>query len=432
MNNTSIKKKKILVIGLGYVGITLLCALLLKLKKNFYEIYGYDKSNKVVNDLKKNKAITYEKNLNYILRTKKNYKFYNKIPEKTLFDIIIICVGTYINKNKKLNKKNLFQASKECLKIANKDSLIIVRSTVKVGTTKDLINKIFKNKFHIAYCPERTVEGNAINEIVHLPQLIGTKDNYSKKIANNFFKYLTKKTINFNSYEEPELIKLLDNTYRDTIFSFSNKVALICEKLKINSKSIIKKANYNFERNDIKYPGPVGGPCLSKDPYILSESVEPYLASAITTSRKINNIYIKTFIKKIFKDNKNKNKLNISIIGIGFKGIPDTNDIRDSTAIKIIKELIYSFPKVKIYIYDKFITNIKIKELGCIPIRNIYNCFKNKDACIIHGNNKYIKNININYYIRLLKPNAYVYDIWNNFGEKLIDSNVKKYKGVGI
>ena len=291
--------------------------------------------------------------------------------------------------------------------------------------------KITKVKFHIAFCPERTIEGNAIEEITKLPQLVGCIDKNTKKLTSDFFKILTKKLIFFETFEEPELIKLLDNSYRDSKFAFANQVAIICDQLNLNAMKIIQKANKNFTRNAIPLPGPVGGPCLSKDPYILDQSTKQN-SSLITQSRKINEKYVELFSNKIIKFSKklNEKNINFSIIGISFKGKPDTNDIRDSTALKIIEKIKSEFPHSKIYIFDKFVETRKIKNLDCIKINKIDDCFK-KNVCIIHGNNNYIKSIDIN---KKLNNNAkvFVFDFWDNFSNITNPLNKKRYSGLGI
>jgi len=315
-------------------------------------------------------------------------------------------------------------------------TLLIIRSSVRVGTMDRIQKKFFKkNDVLLAYCPERTIEGKAVNEILYLPQLIGTKEDKSKRKANLFFKRLTKTMINFNSFKEPEFIKLLDNYYRDTKFAFANEVSIMCEKLGINAKNLIEKANYKFQRNNIPYPGPVGGPCLSKDPYILKYSYKKNIFKNDIYSRNINEAYVRTFSEKIVKEVIKKKQENgkISIIGITFKGNPDTNDIRNSTALDIIKLISNKFPNLKIYIFDKFVEDDVIKSLGCTPIKNIEKGFLNFKIIVIHGNNEYIKKINIKKLTKKMPLNSSIFDIWDSFSnkKKLFFNNIK-YIGVGV
>ena len=426
---------KILIVGLGYVGTTLFAAIQSKFKNSC--IVGLDKSKILINNFKKYSYPTYEVNLNKYFRLKNSNRlnFVTKLKDKEKFDFVIICVGTPLNQNKEINNSILFKSIKQVKKSLHENSLLIVRSSVKVGTMELIKKKFFKKNFcSFAYCPERTIEGNAVKEIMKLPQLIGTEDKISKFKANLFFSKLTKKIINFNSYKEPEFVKLMDNYHRDTKFAFANEISIICDKLGINAKNLIQKANYEFERNNIPFPGPVGGPCLSKDPYILMNSIKKNNLKTRIYSRDTNENFVNLFINKILKEIelKKKNISKISLLGITFKGKPDTNDIRNSTAITIINRVKKKFPKIKIYIYDKFVDNNEIKRLNCLALKKAEDCFIKFDLCIVHGNNNYIKNLNINKISNKMKKNSVIYDIWNNFNVKKINIEKTLYKGVGF
>ena len=426
---------KILIVGLGYVGTTLFAAIQSKFKNSY--IVGLDKSKILINNFKKYSYPTYELNLNKYFRLKNSNKlnFVTKLKDKEKFDFVIICVGTPLNQNKEINNSILFKSIKQVKKSLHENSLLIVRSSVKVGTMELIKKKFFKKNFcSFAYCPERTIEGNAVKEIMKLPQLIGTEDKISKFKANLFFSKLTKKIINFNSYKEPEFVKLMDNYHRDTKFAFANEISIICDKLGINAKNLIQKANYEFERNNIPFPGPVGGPCLSKDPYILMNSIKKNNLKTRIYSRDTNENFVNLFINKILKEIelKKKNISKISLLGITFKGKPDTNDIRNSTAITIINRVKKKFPKIKIYIYDKFVDNNEIKRLNCLALKKAEDCFIKFDLCIVHGNNNYIKNLNIKKISNKMKKSSVIYDIWNNFNVKKINIEKTLYKGVGF
>ena len=426
---------KILIVGLGYVGTTLFAAIQSKFKHS--RITGLDKSKILINNFKNYSYPTYEKDLKKYFRLKNSNKlnFITKFKDKEKFDFVIICVGTPLNQNKEINNSILFKSINQVKKNLHNNSLLIVRSSVKVGTMELIKKKFFKKNFcSFAYCPERTIEGNAVKEIMKLPQLIGTEDKMSKLKANSFFSRLTKKIINFNSYKEPEFVKLMDNYHRDTKFAFANEISIICDKLGINAKNLIQKANYEFKRNNIPFPGPVGGPCLSKDPYILMNSIKKNNFKTRIYSRDTNENFVNLFINKILREIQfNRNNISkISLLGITFKGKPDTNDIRNSTAITIINRVKKKFPKIKIYIYDKFVDNNEIKKLNCLPLKKVEDCFIKFNFCIVHGNNNYIKNLNINKISNKMKKNSVIYDIWNNFNIKNINLKKTLYKGVGF
>ena len=126
--------------------------------------------------------------------------------------------------------------------LQNEKSIIILRSTVKVGTTRKLKKK-FKKKIYFSFCPERTIEGAAIKELSVNPQIIASEDNYTKKNVKKFFNLFNKNIIEVNKFEKSELLKLFDNTYRDINFSIGNEFGRISNKLGLSGEEIIKLCN---------------------------------------------------------------------------------------------------------------------------------------------------------------------------------------------
>ena len=122
---------------------------------------------------------------------------------------------------------------------------------------------------------------------------------------------MTQTIIPVSSIETAEMMKLIDNTYRDVRFAYANEIAIICEILKLDAKECIEKANFQYPRNNIPMPSPgVGGPCLSKDPYILAHVANQYgyNPEVISHSRWVNE-YIPSFLaKKIVRKIETMNK----------------------------------------------------------------------------------------------------------------------------
>ena len=180
--------------------------------------------------------------------------------------------------------------------------------------------------FSVAFCPERTAEGRALEELKNLPQIVGGLDKKSRELGLRLFGENTHTVIDIGSLEAAEMCKLMDNSYRDTRFAFANQMAGLSEKYGLNINHLIKKVNLSYERNTIPFTSPgVGGACLSKDPYILINNFkENNIDCSLTiASRKINeeapnNIFTKTskFMKSVGKDIP---KAKIFIIGLLLK-----------------------------------------------------------------------------------------------------------------
>jgi nucleotide sugar dehydrogenase len=419
-------QKKVLIVGLGYVGLTLSAVLL---KRTLFKVYGLDADKTKILSLKKGRSYIFEPNLELIInRAIKNKRFHFGTNLIGKFDIIIICVGTPVDNNKNIIDDYLVQACEEVKNCIKSDSLVILRSTVKIGSTRKIVKKIIDKaniKYYLCFCPERTSEGDAINELEKLPQIIAADNKTAILKAKNFFKSYNNYQIYLDKFEKGELIKLIDNCYRDTFFSMSNQIALMADELNFDSDEIIEKANYKFSRTNLAKAGPVGGPCLSKDPYILYKSFRFNKPEIFLQGRKVNERFILNRIDSVIKIIKKINKKNIklSIVGITFKNDPQTNDTRYSSAIKLIESLKKYNSKISISVLDRSLTKLEIQELGCTKIENLYNVFKNKDIAIFHSQNKKDQKKDLFQYYKINK-NIKIYSFWNFPNvKKLIDDN---------
>ena len=152
---------------------------------------------------------------------------------------------------------------------------VILRSTVKIGTTRDVVAPILAasgKKFDIAMCPERTLEGKALQELRELPQIVGADDQAVADRAAAVFRRLTSSIVLVSGIETAEIAKLVSNTFRDVQFAFANEVARVCDAFGVSAHEVISAGKIGYNRTNIPLPGLVGGPCLEKDPHILMES----------------------------------------------------------------------------------------------------------------------------------------------------------------
>ena len=436
-----IKSKKILVVGLGYVGLTLS----LVLAESGFEVVGYDKNLNLLNTIKKKKAPFYEKGLERYLEENLNVNF-NVSKYPVVSDVYIITVGTPLNsKDKKPDLSHLEKSILEICKLLKKGDLIILRSTVPVGCTRDFvvktIEKITKFKFgkdlFIAFCPERTIEGKAIEELKKLPQIVGSYCKKSSELAKRIFSEYNYTVVEVSNLESAELSKLIDNSYRDTVFAYSNQLALLTEKLKLNLVEIIDKVNLGYSRNTVPKPSPgVGGPCLSKDSYILSESFKKnnLMANNLIYNSRLSNENMIFEIYKFLKEElirlKKNKKSKIFITGFAFKGSPETSDMRNSTTISLL-----NFFKrdnfTNVWGHDFKIENNQIKQLG-INSCDLERGFVKSDAVLIMNNNKRYEDLNILKLLKSTNKPLLFYDSWQLF-DPLEIKNIKGtvYASVG-
>ena len=432
------------VIGLGFVGLTLSLALADK---------GVKVSGVEINPDSYNKLSTGVSTLNelgidqYLKRNLgKNFHVFSKLEDvQEKPTVYVICVATPIENNLP-NMEHLVRATKTIGKFMSGDELIIVRSTCPVGTTKKIVipvlenelkNRNITNSIKIVYAPERTAEGVAFKELNELPQIIGGINEDCSIKAMELFRKLTHTIIQVSSLESAEMIKLIDNSFRDVRFAYANEIMLLCEQIGVDAYECITNSNTHYPRNSIPLPSPgVGGPCLSKDPYLLAGNPDilkflPNQQSLILTGRQINEIIpsiIATKIKEHIKTKISKSKAKIFVLGFAFKGEPETNDIRNSSTLDLIKNL----SEHEVYGHDPVVSKNVLQSLNVIPT-TIENGFNDADCVIIMNNNKFYKNLDILPLLKKSSTPCLFVDCWRLFNKQIFENdNSIIYSGIGI
>jgi UDP-N-acetyl-D-mannosaminuronic acid dehydrogenase len=197
-------------------------------------------------------------------------------------------------------------------------------------------------------CPERTVEGRALDEMTSLPQIIGSDTEGGFLGAAKLFSTIGTEIVRVKNLESAELTKLLNNTYRDLMFAFANEIAEIALEYKIDATEIIRAANHNYARSNIALPGISGGPCLEKDPWILVQSgMKKGLGMEISASSRLVNERV--LIKFLTRELSDKNPpIKIALLGLAFKGNPPTLDLRGSSVFSSLAFLREKYPNAEI------------------------------------------------------------------------------------
>ena len=261
---------------------------------------------------------------------------------------IIICIGTPIDNTLSPEIKNFLNFFKILKKYINRDHQIIIRSSVYPGICEKVFN-IIKNKTNnLSYCPERIVQGKSIKELPNISQLVSGKNLSSIKQATSLFKKISKKIIVVKIIEA-ELIKLFSNAYRYVHFAISNQFYMISKSHNLNFFKIREIMKDGYKRNaHIPMSGFTAGPCLLKDTMQLSSFYDRKFSLG-HTAMKVNE-GMPEFIIKNLEKNYNLKKKTIGLLGLTFKA--DCDDIRDSLAIKLLKNL--KRKKLKVLYSDEF------------------------------------------------------------------------------
>lgn len=408
---------KIAIIGGGFVGITL-AARLLDVENLHVTVFDQDPTK--IEYFKTHNYLVDEPGLQKILvEAEKLGKFSFDIEnDAKTFDAIFICIGSPKNQNLQERDQNFKKILTKYLPSLTTKGIIFLRSTVEIGTTERLskfLNSSDRSDASIHFAPERTAEGVALVELKVLPQLLGTaKDTPAATEAKNFLEKLEFEVVQTENSQTAELAKLACNTWRDVTFGFSNEIALIAESIGANALNAIQSANYNYPRASIPMPGPVGGPCLSKDTTILFNGVSDSLISlnSVMLAARRTNEYIEerliNALKICFKPD--FEELNLCIIGASFKGRPQTNDVRNGVAVNLIERIQRERLPVNIKIWDPVISKFDLGDFGHLLTTNLDEL--SPDVVLISNNSSFESNKNFMRFIRGLDSQACVFDLW--------------------
>ncbi len=340
------------IIGLGYIGLPTSAIL----ASNNFKVLGIDKNENTVSLINKGQIHIVEPNLDTLIQkviSKGTFKAYSKAKSA---DIFIIAVPTPFKNKNEPDLSYIRSAVKDISNVIKEGNMIILESTVPVGTTEKIKkwlsaerpeltfpeneNEITSRDINIAHCPERVLPGDILNELVNNDRIIGGLTTHCANRAKNFYKGFVKGECITTDCRTAELSKLVENSYRDVNIAFANELSLISDKLDINIWELIKLANLH-PRVDILQPGPgVGGHCIAVDPWFIVDSA-PKESKLISTARLINDYKPEFVCKKIEQAARKTLKINseLKIVSLGLSFKPNIDDLRESPAMTIAKKI---------------------------------------------------------------------------------------------
>lgn len=343
-------RDRVIVVGLGYVGLPLAAAL----ARRGREVWGLERNKNVLQRIRHGEDVTKEPGVATSVKKHlgKNLFLIDdllSLPNSNSGqrDAFIITVGTPLGDDRNIDTEPLQAALKEISPLLNRGSSIFLRSTVPAGTSQSVAKRIEKDRgwtvgrdFFMAATPERTVEGNALEEIFSLPQLVGGVTPACSSRASDFFEQVSSNVVVMENSEAAELGKLASNAYRDYQFSFANHLAGIARQHNVDINRLIDQSNSGYARNSIPQPSPgVGGPCLSKDSWILEQGLPETNMSPVSIARQ-RNMRVPGEVSKVLISELEKLKAqSVLCLGLAFKGVPPTPDLRNSTGLEIAEML---------------------------------------------------------------------------------------------
>jgi UDP-N-acetyl-D-galactosamine dehydrogenase len=387
---------KIAVVGLGYVGLPLAIEFGKK-----YKVLGYDINKARVEELQQGIDHTLEADLDGLkvatdLRTSNSelgLSFSSNEEDLKAYNTYIVTVPTPINHFNMPDLKPLIKASQMLGRVISKGDIAIYESTTYPGCTEEdcvpVIEKVsgmkFNFDFYAGYSPERINPGDKVNTLTRIKKVTsGSTPEIADRVDGLYASIITAGTHKAPSIKVAEASKIIENAQRDVNISFVNELALIFDKVGIDTNDVIEAAGTKW--NFLKYrPGLVGGHCISVDPYYLASKAESlgYVPQVILSGRHVNNSIAPFIANKVLKLMIHKTHTikgsNVLILGITFK--ENCPDIRNTKVVDIYREL--SEFGLQVDIYDPWASAEEVKHEYNVHIISEMNPHKKYQAILL-------------------------------------------------
>jgi len=415
--------RRVCVLGLGYIGLPTACMLAL----HGFEVSGVDINSQIVDIINKGDIHIEEPGLQELVKTVIGAGKLRAYTEPKESDVYIIAVPTPVKDGKKASLEYVEAAAKSIINLLKQGDLVILESTSPPETTKDFLVPILEKsglkvgeEIFVAYCPEKVLPGKIIFELATNKRIVGGINEKSAQMAKEVYLSFVEGEIFLTDTVTAEMVKIMENTYRDVNIALANELAQISYKLGVNAWDVINLANLH-PRVNIHSPGPgVGGHCISVDPWFIVEK-GPSLTKLINQARNVNDSMPEFTYNLILEQVKNIPNAKITILGITYK--PDIDDIRESPSAKIA-QLIENNPSLSLSVYDPH-----VKCDNC-KLSNFEDSFKNSDCIVLAVNHSEFNSI-IPAEIAKLVKNKIVIDTRNALNRKSWEDSGFKYVLLG-
>jgi UDP-N-acetyl-D-glucosamine/UDP-N-acetyl-D-galactosamine dehydrogenase len=405
--NMTLENSKIVIIGLGYVGLPLAIEFGKK-----YKVLGFDINQARIEELKSGKDRTNEADLEglqfamnlAIEADEVGLTFSSNLEELKSNNVYIVTVPTPIDQFKAPDLTPLLKASEMLGKILNKGDIVIYESTVYPGCTEEDCVPVleqhsglkFNQDFYCGYSPERINPGDKVNTLTKIKKVTSGSTPEIAELVDQLYKsIITAGTHKASSLKVAEASKAIENAQRDVNISFVNELALIFDRMGIDTNDVLDAAGTKW--NFLKYkPGLVGGHCIGVDPYYLAHKAESlgYYPQVILSGRRVNDnmgmFVANKLVKLLIAKNHVISKSKVLVLGITFK--EDCPDIRNSKVIDIVREL-QQF-NIEVEVFDPYADKHEVgEEYG---IKLIEKITKTYDGIILAVSHKEFLGLELN------------------------------------
>jgi nucleotide sugar dehydrogenase len=387
------------VIGMGFVGLTVAVSL----ANVGHRVTGVDIDTGLLEKLQRGVSPNYEVGLTAKLKHVLEREVINFEPslKESTSSIYIIAVGVSADSPSQVDLSALQLAGTQLSKVLKPGDQVMLRSTVPVGTTCRFLlpileggsNLIVAEELSLVYAPERTLAGNALSELRTLPQLVGGVTPRCTERAARFWATLTHTVAQLSNPEAAELAKLANNSFRNVSFAFANELALLAEEHNLDVAEVIQAANNGYPRNPIPPASPgVGGYCLPKDSLLLAASFShPDALSRLSIVARTVNDQAGRYPLEIFdrfcaQVDRPVESMCALVIGIAFKGEPETNDLRGSVGLITANAL--KEKGVKVTVWDAVVDEKQIAAKDLQTVLDLKEAVSQVDCVFLMNNHR--------------------------------------------
>lgn len=333
--------KSICVVGLGYIGLPTA----VMFANHGVKVHGVDVNPAAVKSIQEKQLHIEENGLQMRLNKAVDDGFLTASTTPQEADVFIIAVPSPINPDNTANLEYVRQATASIVPYVKPGNLVILESTVPPKTVENImLPELVKSglaigdELFVSHSPERVIPGRVFEELVNNDRIVGGINRKSAEMTKELYELFVQGAIHLTDATTAELVKVMENTYRDVNIAFANELAKMAEKLDVNIWEAIKFANYH-PRVNVHFPGPgVGGHCIAVDPWFLVE-LGGDTAQIIHLARNTNDS-MPSYTAQKTQSILNKAGIagaTVAVLGLAFKG--NIDDMRESPSTIVIDEL---------------------------------------------------------------------------------------------
>ena len=378
-------------VGLGYVGLPTAAIL----ASRSVEVIGVDIDSARVDTVNSGRSPFDEPGLNSLVADTVSSGTLTAQTEPASADAYIVAVPTPIRPDRSPDLSYVHTAVDSLAHVLRKGNLVIVESTCPVGTTEKVCERLVSARpdltfphsageasdIRVAYCAERILPGNALEELVTNDRIIGGVTSACAEAAKGLYEVFVDGACLVTNARTAELAKLAENAYRDVNVAFANEMSLVCRALDIDPWELIALAN-RHPRVEILNPGPgVGGHCIPIDPWFIADAA-PHLTPLIQAARHVNDAMPKVVADRVIAMCEGLADPTVACLGLTYKA--DAADLRESPAIEVVKEL-QRRKKGRILVVEPYVSELpsEISNFGNIELVGLEDGLSSADVVVL-------------------------------------------------